>query len=144
MSGSYEDDVTAGDCWSVLSSDPDAFLIDVRTSAEWNYVGVPSAPQDARPPVLIEWQSYPAMAVDLSFAARLGQHVLENGGTHESRLYFLCRSGARSMASAAAMTAEGFRHCYNVLDGFEGPVDGQGHRGTVAGWKAAGLPWRQR
>jgi rhodanese-related sulfurtransferase len=144
MSGNYEDDVTVTDCWSALSSDPDAFLIDVRTSAEWNFVGVPQTPGDARPAILAEWQTYPAMSVDAGFAERLSQHILENGGSRESRLFFLCRSGARSMSSAAAMTAAGFAHCFNVLGGFEGPVDADGHRGTVAGWKAEGLPWSQR
>ena len=144
MSANYAGDVTAGDCWSVLSEDPDAFLIDVRSAAEWTFVGVPDAPADARPPVLAEWQSFPAMAVDPTFAATLEGRSRASGGTPESRLYFLCRSGARSMAGAAAMTAAGFRRCFNVLDGFEGPVDADGHRGAVAGWKAAGLPWSQR
>ena len=27
--------------------------------------------------------------------------------------------------------------------GFEGDKDGTGHRGTLGGWKAAGLPWVQ-
>jgi adenylosuccinate synthase len=42
-------------------------------------------------------------------------------------------------AAQAAVTP----HAFNVADGFEGPVDAEGHRGTVAGWKAEGLPWRQ-
>ncbi|WP_152046699.1 rhodanese-like domain-containing protein [Aureimonas psammosilenae] len=144
MSGNYEDDVTVTDCWSALSSDPDAFLIDVRTSAEWNFVGVPTTPGDSHPVLLAEWQSYPSMAVDPSFVEDVTQHILRSGGTKESRLFFLCRSGARSMASAGALTGAGFLHCFNVLGGFEGPVDPDGHRGTVAGWKAEGLPWSQR
>lgn len=144
MDGNYEADVSVGECWSALSGDPDAFLIDVRTAAEWAYVGVPRAPADARPAVFAEWQSFPAMSVDAAFAARLGQTILDSGGTRDSRLYFLCRSGVRSMASAATMTAAGFAHCFNVVDGFEGPVDDRGHRGAVAGWKAEGLPWSQR
>jgi rhodanese-related sulfurtransferase len=144
MSGNYEGDVSVDECWSALSDDPDAFLIDVRTTAEWAYVGVPVAPGDARPPVFAEWQSFPSMKVDPAFAEKLGQHILDSGGTRESRLFFLCRSGARSMATAATMTAAGFAHCFNVIDGFEGPVDASGHRGHAAGWKAEGLPWQQR
>jgi rhodanese-related sulfurtransferase len=145
MNGNYEGDVTVGECWSALSDDPDAFLIDVRTAAEWTYVGVPQAPAGGKPPVLAEWQSYPSMQADpAGFVAGLARHVRDNGGTEQSRLFFLCRSGARSMASAAAMTGAGFARCFNVLDGFEGPPDGHGHRGTVAGWKAEGLPWSQR
>ncbi|KAB0682822.1 rhodanese-like domain-containing protein [Aureimonas leprariae] len=144
MSGNYEGDVTVDECWSALSDDPEAFLIDVRTAAEWTYVGVPVAPADARQPVFAEWQSFPSMQADPAFADKLGRHILGSGGTHDTRLYFLCRSGARSMATAAAMTAAGFAHCFNVIDGFEGPVDESGHRGRAAGWKAEGLPWQQR
>jgi rhodanese-related sulfurtransferase len=66
------------------------------------------------------------------------------GLTAENHIYFLCRSGARSLAAAEAARAAGFPHVYNVADGFEGPMDGEGHRGVAAGWKAEGLPWRQR
>jgi rhodanese-related sulfurtransferase len=55
----------------------------------------------------------------------------------------LCRSGVRSIAAAEAMTAAGYKNCYNILGGFEGPPDQQRHRGTTGGWKAAGLPWEQ-
>ncbi len=56
---------------------------------------------------------------------------------------FLCRSGGRSHHAAALATHEGFRECYNVLEGFEGDRDASGHRNTVGGWRAAGLPWVQ-
>lgn len=41
------------------------------------------------------------------------------------------------------MTAKGFPHCYFLLDGFEGSLDEEKHRGVRDGWKAAGLPWIQ-
>ena len=41
------------------------------------------------------------------------------------------------------MTDAGFANCYNVLEGFEGDKDADGHRGTIGGWKVAGLPWIQ-
>ena len=63
------------------------------------------------------------------------------GVTADDHVYFLCRSGVRSLAAAAAAQAAGFPHVYNIADGFEGPPDGQGARGHVAGWQAAGLPW---
>jgi rhodanese-related sulfurtransferase len=61
----------------------------------------------------------------------------------EAPVAFLCRSGVRSKAAAEAATAAGYAAAYNVSDGFEGPPDATGHRGTTGGWKAAGLPWRQ-
>ena len=66
------------------------------------------------------------------------------GFTPEHHIYFLCRSGVRSLAAADAAREAGFPNVYNVADGFEGPPDGAGHRGVISGWKAAGLPWRQK
>ena len=143
MNRSYKGDVTPAECWAALEGD-DAFLVDVRTSAEWNFVGFPLTPDNRAQPVFAEWQTYPSMSIDGSFGARLASAIGAAGGTAQSQVYFLCRSGARSMASAAALTGEGFENCFNILDGFEGPPDEEGHRGQVAGWKAAGLPWRQK
>jgi len=70
---------------------------------------------------------------------------LEKAGfTPEHHIYFLCRSGVRSLAAAEAAQAAGFPYVYNIADGFEGPPDRAGHRGTTSGWKAEGLPWRQK
>ena len=80
------------------------------------------------------------MQVNGAFVDQLKQA----GFTPEHRIYFLCRSGVRSVAAARAAQAAGFPHAYNIADGFEGPTDGEGHRGKTAGWKAEGLPWRQR
>ena len=56
---------------------------------------------------------------------------------------FMCRSGARSHAAAAAAKQLGYTEAYNVLEGFEGDKDPLGHRNTVGGWRKAGLPWVQ-
>jgi len=83
------------------------------------------------------------MAVDPAFAEKLADQVKKAGGTPVSPIFFLCRSGVRSIAGAVALTAHGFENCFNVLGGFEGPPDTEGHRGRKAGWKAEGLPWAQ-
>jgi rhodanese-related sulfurtransferase len=126
--------------WEALKGDPQAQLVDVRTDAEWNFVGVPDLSQAGKQPALIPWQVYPAMQVNGAFV----EHLKEAGLTPDNHIYFLCRSGARSMAAAQAAQAAGYAHVYNIADGFEGPPDGDGHRGSVAGWKADELPWRQR
>jgi len=126
--------------WEALQNDPQARLVDVRTDAEWNFVGVPDLSPVGKQAVPIPWQVYPAMQVNGAFA----EHLQKAGITPDNHVYFLCRSGARSMAAAQAAQAAGYAHVYNVADGFEGPPDGEGHRGTVAGWKADELPWRQR
>jgi rhodanese-related sulfurtransferase len=126
--------------WRALSSDPQAQMVDVRTDAEWAYVGFPDLAGVGKRIITISWQVFPQMQVNAGFVEEL--HAA--GFTTEHRIYFLCRSGVRSLHAAQAAAAAGFPHSYNIADGFEGPPDGNGHRGTVSGWKVAGLPWRQR
>ena len=133
-------DVTPAATWEALTQDPAAALIDVRTDAEWNFVGVPDLAEAGKQVVLIPWQVYPSMQVNGAFA----EHLRKAGLNPESKLYFICRSGVRSLAAGQAAQAAGFPLAYNVAGGFEGPVDAEGHRGKVAGWKADGLPWLQR
>ncbi len=133
-------DISPTETWQALRTDPQAVLIDVRTDAEWNFVGVPDLAEAEKRVVLIPWQLFPSMQVNGAFV----EHMRKAGVTPENKLYFICRSGARSLAAGQAAQASGFPLCFNVADGFEGPVDGEGHRGQVAGWKAAGLPWLQR
>ena len=126
--------------WEALQADESARLVDVRTDAEWNFVGVPDLNAAGKQTVLIPWQVYPAMQRNGSFEDNLAQAGL----TPDHTIFFICRSGARSMAAAEAARAAGFPNVFNVADGFEGPPDADGHRGTTAGWKAECLPWRQR
>jgi rhodanese-related sulfurtransferase len=134
------DNVAPTQTWEALKSDASARLVDVRTDAEWNFVGVPDLSPAGKQTVLIPWQVYPSMQRNGSFEDDLKQAGL----TADNTIYFICRSGARSMSAAQAALAAGFPHVFNVADGFEGPPDVQGHRGTTAGWKADDLPWRQR
>ena len=126
--------------WEALLEDPAAVLIDVRTDAEWNFVGLPDLLEAQKQPLLIPWQVYPSMQVNGAFAEHLRKAGLEPG----NKLFFICRSGARSLSAGMAAQEAGFGAAFNVADGFEGPVDAEGHRGTIGGWKATGLPWRQR
>jgi rhodanese-related sulfurtransferase len=135
----YAGDVAPTTAWKILSENKDAVLIDCRTRAEWNYVGLPDLETLAKKPALIEWQVFPSMQPNPEFVAALSGALINK----EAPLLFICRSGARSAAAAKAMTAAGYSTCLNVADGFEGPLDAQAKRGAAGGWKAAGLPWRQ-
>src|SRR6516165_4797181 len=126
--------------WEALGSNPKAQLVDVRTDAEWSFVGLPDLSSVGKQVVPIQWQAYPDMQRNAAFT----DQMKEAGFTAEHHIYFICRSGQRSFAAAQAAQAAGFPHAYNVADGFEGAVDAHGHRGVAAGWKAEGLPWRQR
>lgn len=142
-SGRYGGDKTVLETWEALAGDAGATLVDVRTQAEWSYVGLPSLEALGKSPLLVEWQRFPTMELSGDFVERLSAELAARGVGRDAPIYFLCRSGARSRSAAMAMTAAGFEQCFNVADGFEGPRDGDGHRGTQAGWKAAGLPWVQ-
>jgi rhodanese-related sulfurtransferase len=109
-----------------------AKLVDVRTKPEILYVGrVPGS-------LAVEWQTYPGNRPNPEFLAELAASVPK-----DQPVMFLCRSGARSHAAADAATRAGWREAYNVLEGFEGDKDPAQHRGTVGGWRKAGLPWVQ-
>lgn len=135
---SYAGDLSARECWEKLQSDSSAALVDVRTRAEWSFVGFPDLSSLAKQPLLIEWQSYPSMAVNTAFVDQVREQI-----ELTDPILCLCRSGARSASAAAALTAAGFTQAYNIASGFEGDPDSHGHRGMVNGWKADELPWRQ-
>ena len=134
----YAGDLSATEAWELLKSDPKARLIDVRTTAEWNFVGLPDLRPLGQEAALIEWQMFPTMQPNPQFVA-----AASAGADKDAPVLFLCRSGARSRSAAIALTAAGFGRAYNIAGGFEGDLDDERHRGHRNGWKAAGLPWKQ-
>ena len=128
----YEGALLPTEAYDIMQSAPGAKLVDVRTSAEFAWVGrIPDA-------VEIEWQMFPGMQVNPHFMTQLQQQV-----DKEALTMFICRSGGRSHFAAIAATQAGYTDCYNVLEGFEGDKDTDGHRNTRGGWRKAGLPWSQ-
>jgi len=140
---SYAGDVTVGTCWETLKDESSSQLVDVRTNAEWGFVGVPVLESARKELILVEWQQYPHMQVNITFAEKVVSELEQRGATMDSSVFMLCRSGVRSMAAAEALTAMGYTRVYNVLGGFEGNTDANGHRATTEGWKFERLPWRQ-
>jgi rhodanese-related sulfurtransferase len=137
------DDVPVRATWDRLKAAPTAILIDVRTRAEWTFVGVPDLSSLGRRPFLVEWQEFPDNRPNAAFVNQLAEQLRAAGVDQNTELFFICRSGARSRNAALAMTQAGWTHCHNVAEGFEGPLDGDRHRGTHSGWKVEGLPWTQ-
>lgn len=127
------------EAFSELEGVREAALIDVRSRAELAFVGIPDLRSIDKDLIHIEWQSYPDGSVNLDF----GDDLSKAGLDRSQPVLFICRSGNRSAAAAAAATRAGYDKAYNVAEGFEGPLDAEGHRGSAGGWKAAGLPWRQ-
>ena len=128
----YSGALTPAEAHQVWRNAPGARLVDVRTRAEWDYVGrIPGA-------VEIELLTYPSNRPNPAFVPELESKV-----DKAAPVLFICRSGGRSHHAAMLATQAGYSNCYNVLEGFEGDRDPQGHRNTVGGWRAAGLPWIQ-
>ena len=128
----YEGSLTPREAAEVLELAPGAHIVDVRTRAEWDWVGrIPEA-------IEIEWFSYPGSQPNAYFLQQL-----KKSASPESLLMFICRSGVRSSAAAKRATDAGFPDWYNVLEGFEGDKDADGRRSSINGWRKNGLPWFQ-
>lgn len=139
------DEATPEDAWNMLTIDEDAVLVDVRSRPEWAFSGMPDLSEIGREVWPIEWQVWPSMSANLGFLSDLDEQM---GTRPPRRLFFLCRTGGRSIDAAREvarqMHARGINlHVTNIAEGFEGERDRNGQRGRTTGWKAAGLPWRQ-
>ncbi|HEX4890226.1 MAG TPA: rhodanese-like domain-containing protein [Alphaproteobacteria bacterium] len=139
----YAGDLDPIQAWELLSKERDSVLIDVRTSAEWNFIGLPDLSSVGKQPVTIEWQSLPGMARNPDFDKQVKQAMAQCNAGADSALIFICRSGARSRDAAISLAQQGFSRCYNLSGGFEGDLDAERHRGNKNGWKFKGLPWKQ-
>ena len=128
---SYAGAVTPAEAHALIEAGQ-ARLVDVRTRFESEYVGrIPETP-------LIEWKPLGASEPNPQFLAQL-----DRVADKSENVLFLCRSGVRSHAAAATAAAAGYKGAFNVLEGFEGDLDADGHRGARGGWRKAGLPWIQ-
>ncbi len=125
--------LTPAQAYDELQRNSDALLVDCRTEIEFYYVGHPIGA------VNIEWQVAPEFTVNPAFV----DEVLREAGSPQRPVLLICRSGQRTLDAGAALEAAGFKDVTNVLEGFEGSLDANFHRGTLGGWRKAGLPWEQ-
>ncbi len=135
----YAGALTPEEAWRLLKEDKKAVLIDVRTDAEFAFVGGPDLDALGKGCLRITWKMFPKMERNPHFEDAVEEAVPDKSAP----ILFLCRSGVRSVATATVMAHRGYTQCYNVLEGFEGDKNPDGQRGTIGGWKVRGLPWRQ-
>ena len=119
--------------WALLQSNPAAVLIDVRTFMEHSFVGHPPAAKH------IPWKEFPGMQLNTAFV----EQVEKLAPDKSLPLLLLCRTGVRSVEAAKALEAAGYQHLVNIVQGFEGALDADKHRGNIDGWRFHGLPWEQ-
>ena len=137
--GAYGGDISPKEAWEMLAREPKAQLVDVRTDAEWAYVGLPDLKGLGKEPLLVPWKLFPNQQVNADFPKALSARFPDR----DTPLLFLCRSGVRSRDAAIAMTALGYKRCFNIAQGFEGDRDDRAHRNSKGGWRVDGLPWVQ-
>ncbi len=135
----YAGEISPESAFAFIKVNP-SVIVDVRTAAEWQFVGVPDLSETPSKLLTISWKLYPNFAQNPQFADAISADPAIN---EDTPLFFLCRSGGRSLDAAVAMTALGYRYSFNISGGFEGEIDESGQRGKLHGWKAARLPWRQ-
>ncbi|MDI9329727.1 MAG: rhodanese-like domain-containing protein [Alphaproteobacteria bacterium] len=130
LAAGYAGDLSPELAWEWVRSGR-ALLVDVRTDAEREWVGfVPGA-------LPLAWKQWPGMALNPAF-----DDGVREAATSGQALLMLCRSGVRSIAAAQRATQLGAQ-AYNVLEGFEGDPNADGHRGRLGSWRLRGLPWKQ-
>ena len=121
-----------------LNENPEAVLIDVRTSAEYKYVGFPENS------ILIPWFDEPDLNSDpLAFCEAVNNHLSDRSDILSTELILICRSGFRSNEALKCLQSNGFTCVSHVASGFEGDLDENDHRGNLNGWKNDGMPWSQ-
>ena len=131
--------ISSKECFKILSNKTDSYLIDVRTLPEWKFIGVPDLFPINKETIFVSWQIYPQMNENKNFE----KQILDLGIQKNNNLYFICRSGQRSLCAAKLLINNGFTCCFNIHDGFEGDLNQHKKRSLINGWKYNNLPWKQ-
>ena len=141
MSETTIKEISPQQAWEILEAEPQAILLDVRTSMEYEYVGHPLNA------LHIPWMDAPDWNIDTGFVDKVRQALLKRTGSDQElqsiAILAICRSGKRSQAAAEELARQGFDNLYNIEDGFEGDLDNNKRRNTINGWRFADLPWEQ-
>jgi rhodanese-related sulfurtransferase len=128
---SYAGGIAPPDAWKLFAAG-EAFLVDVRSAEERKFVGlVPGS-------LHVPWATGTSLTRNPRFVRELESKVGKN-----AVVLLICRSGKRSALAAEAAAKAGLGNVFNVLEGFEGDLDGQQQRGHFNGWRHAALPWTQ-
>jgi rhodanese-related sulfurtransferase len=141
MSETTVKEISPQQAWEILEAEPQAVLLDVRTSMEYEYVGHPLNA------LHVPWMDAPDWNIDSGFVDKVRQALVKRTGSDQEQesihILAICRSGKRSQAAAEELVRQGFANLYNIEDGFEGDLDNNKQRNTINGWRVADLPWEQ-
>ena len=121
-----------------LQNNPQALFVDVRSKAEYKYVGYPENS------ILIPWIDDPDWEPNPeAFSDAVMQELDGRENLLNTEIILICRSGYRSNDALKCLENKGFTQVSHVASGFEGDLDENDHRGNLNGWRHDGMPWSQ-
>ena len=121
-----------------LQSNSQALFVDVRSKAEYKYVGFPENS------ILIPWIDDPDWEPNPeAFSDAVMQELDGRENLLNTEIILICRSGFRSNEALKCLENKGFTQVSHVASGFEGDLDENDHRGNLNGWRHDGMPWSQ-
>ena len=120
------------EAYEFLQENPQAVLVDCRSEMEYLFVGHPMGSRH------VAWNDGPDWDINPHFVGQV-----KRVASADRPIVLICRSGQRSVAAGVELENAGFSEVYNVLEGFEGALDENHHRGAINGWRKEGLPWEQ-
>jgi len=121
-----------------LQDNPQALFVDVRSKAEYKYVGFPENS------ILIPWIDDPDWEPNPeAFSDSVMQELDGRENLLNTEIILICRSGFRSNEALKCLENKGFIQVSHVASGFEGDLDENDHRGNLNGWRHDGMPWSQ-
>lgn len=141
MTDAVPQSISPQEAWQIIQDDPQALLVDIRSTMEYLFVGHPSGA------VHVPWIDEPDWTVNPHFDTEI-RKLLLGGAVCSSEnpctaVILICRSGKRSLEAGKALIESGLRNVLHIDEGFEGELDEHHHRGTKGGWRFRDLPWEQ-
>ena len=106
------------DAFNFLSKNLNSHLIDTRSDLEWKITGIPDLSSINKETNLVNWPP----VLDKHFFENY-QKFLLNSFNQEDRLFFICRSGSRSLMATQLAIELGFNNSFNIYAGFDNESD---------------------
>ncbi len=106
--------IKAIDAFDILSKKLDSHLIDTRSDKEWKNTGIPDLSSINKETNLVNW----GPILDQTFFEQYEKFLL-NSFKKEDSLFFICRSGSRSLMATQLAIELGFNNSFNIYEGFD-------------------------
>ena len=104
--------------FNFLSKKVNSHLIDTRSDIEWKTTGIPDLSSINKKTTLINW----GPVLDQTFFEQYKKFLLTSFNQKDS-LFFICRSGSRSLMAAKFAIEFGFKNSFNIYEGFHNEND---------------------